>query len=63
MTQFMVKLKASGYDRNQRWEILKSGTRRYNKMVENEKKGIRRIYRPRWEGKGISTNFYRRKTR
>ena len=38
MTQFMVKLKASGYNRNQRWEILKSGTRRYNKMVEDEKR-------------------------
>ena len=52
MTKFMVKLKASGYDRNQRWEILKSGTRRYNRLVEEERKGIRRVNRPRWEGGG-----------
>ena len=52
MTKFMVKLKASGYDRNQRWEILKSRTRIYNRMVEEEKKGTRRVNRPRWEGKG-----------
>ena len=49
MTKFMVKLKAIGYNRNQRWEILKSGSRRYNRMVEEEKKGIRRVNRPRWE--------------
>ena len=50
MTRFMVKLKASGYTRGQRWEILKAGTRKFNKMVEEEKRGIRRINRPRWEG-------------
>ena len=52
MTKFMVKLRASGYNRNQRWEILKAGSRKYNKMVEDEEKGIRRINRPRWEGGG-----------
>ena len=50
MTRFMVKLKASGYSRGQRWEILKAGTRKFNKMLEDEKKGIRRVNRPRWEG-------------
>ena len=50
MTMFMVKLNASGYSRNQRWEILKSGTRKYNRMVEEEKRGGRRVNRPRWEG-------------
>ena len=52
MTRFMTKLRASGYRRTQRWEILKSGTRRYNKMVESESRGIRRVNRPRWEGGG-----------
>ena len=52
MSKFMTKLKASGYTRSQRWEILKSGTRRYRRMVEDEKNGIRRVNRPRWEGGG-----------
>ena len=69
MSKFMMKLKSSGYTRSQRWEILKSGTRGFNKMVEDEKKGIRRINRPRWEGgrkrfaNKVTTkkNWYRRK--
>ena len=52
MTKFMVKLRASGYSRSQRWEILKSGSKRFNRMVEDEKRGIRRVNRPRWEGGG-----------
>ena len=39
MTKFMVKLRASGYSRGQHWEILKSGTRKFNRMVEEEIKG------------------------
>ena len=50
MSRFMVKLRASGYNRGQRWEILKSGSRKFKKMVEDEKRGIRRVNRPRWEG-------------
>ena len=52
MTKFMMKLKASGYNRSQRWEILKSGTRKYKRMVEDERRGLRRVNRPRWEGGG-----------
>ena len=47
---FCNKLKMSGYTRQQRWEILKSGTRKYNKMVREEKIGKRRVNRPSWEG-------------
>ena len=50
MTKFMVKLRASGYNRGQRLDILESGTRCYNRMVDDEKRGIRRVNRPRWEG-------------
>ena len=39
MTKFMTKLKLSGYGRETRWEILKSGTKRYNRMLEEEKRG------------------------
>ena len=46
----MVKLRASGYNRNQRWEILKSGSRKFSRMLEDEDMGIRRVNRPRWEG-------------
>ena len=53
MTRFMVKLRASGYNRNQRWEILKAGSRKYKRMVEDEDKGVRRVNRPRWEGGGM----------
>ena len=52
MTKFMVKLRASGYNRNQRWEILKSGSRKFSRMLDDEDKGIRRVNRPRWEGGG-----------
>ena len=50
MSKFMVKLKASGYSREQRWEILKSGSRKYKRMVAQEDGGVRKINRPRWEG-------------
>ena len=50
MTKLMMKLRASGYTRSQRWEILKSGSRRYKRMAEDEDRGVRRINRPRWEG-------------
>ena len=50
MTRFMMKLKYSGYNRETRWEILKSGTRRYNRLVKEEREGKRTLNRPRWEG-------------
>ena len=31
-------------------EILKSGSRKFKRMVEQEKGGVRRVNRPRWEG-------------
>ena len=50
MSVLMTKLRDSGYSRQQRWEILKSGTRKFTRMVEQEKGGVRRVNRPRWEG-------------
>ena len=50
MTRFMVKLKLSGYGREMRWEILKSGTVRYNRMLREDREGRRSLNRPRWEG-------------
>ena len=50
MNIFMMKLKMSGYTRDHRWEILKSGTRKYNRMVQDEADGKRRVNRPKWEG-------------
>ena len=50
LSKFMGKLKASGYSRDHRWEILKSGRRRYQRMLETEIEGGRRLNRPRWEG-------------
>ena len=50
MSRLMIKLKMSGYSKENRWEILKSGTRKYNKMVQDEKDGKRSLNRPRWEG-------------
>ena len=50
MSRFMLKLKASGYCRETRWEILKAGTRRYNRMVRDDEDGRRSLNRPRWEG-------------
>ena len=39
MTKFMVKLRASGYSRGQRWEILKSGTRKFKEWLRKRKRG------------------------
>ena len=53
MSVFMTKLRASGYDRRQRWEILKSGSRKFKRMVDQERGGVRRVNRPRWKGEEI----------
>ena len=66
-----MKLKVSGYSRETRWEILKSGTRKYNRMLKEEKDGKRSLNRPRWEG-GYGrywgkimqkTNWYKKRSR
>jgi len=49
--RFMMKLKMSGYSRHHRWEILKSGTRKFKRMLQDEREGKRRLNRPRWEGR------------
>ena len=50
LSKFMGKLKVSGYSREHRWEILKSGRRRYQRMLETENEGGTSLNRPRWEG-------------
>ena len=47
LSQFMLKLKNSGYNEKFRLEILDSGLKAFNKMVENDKNGIKPMYRNR----------------
>ena len=66
MSKLMTKLRASGYSRTQRWEILKSGSRKFNRMVKQEEGGVRRVNRPRWEGRYVNKllkkkNWYKQK--
>jgi hypothetical protein len=43
----MVKLKNSGYDEKFRMQILDSGMKAYLKMVEDDKNGVKPMYRSR----------------
>ena len=43
----MQILKHSNYSADFRKEILKSGFRGYNKILDNDKKGIKPMYRPK----------------
>lgn len=45
--KFMTEVKASGYNKRDRFEIVNSGVSRYNRLIEMEEKGIRPFYRPR----------------
>ena len=47
LTEFMLKLKNSGYNRKYRMEILDSALKGFNKMLEDDKKGIKPLYRSR----------------
>ena len=47
LNDFMVKLKMSGYSKNDRYQILRSGINAYEKLRLKEEKGKRPFYRPR----------------
>ena len=47
MNQFMLKLKRSGYSEHDRFEILKSGYRNFEKLRLKEDQGMRPFYRSR----------------
>ena len=47
LNEFMIKLKDSGYNRKFRIEILDSALHAFNKMVEEDKKGTKPLYRKR----------------
>ena len=49
LTNFMLKLKASGYSEKFRAEIVSSSKSAYRKMLDQDEKGIRKLYRSRDE--------------
>ena len=50
LSQFMIKLKRSGYTEKYRIEILDSARNAFEKMVEDDKQGIKPLYRSRdWQ--------------
>jgi hypothetical protein len=52
LSQFMLKLKNSGYNKKFRLDILDSALNAFQKMVENNKNGIKPMYRNRnWNSK------------
>ena len=67
LNQFMVKLKNSGYTNNYRIQILQSATKAFDKMVHDDKLGIKPLYRNRtWNleertnsKKNKKTNWYK----
>ena len=50
LNNFCQRMKASGYNQNYRFQVLKSGVEGFDKMIEVERSGGRPINRPRsWE--------------
>ena len=47
LTEFMLKLKNSGYNKKYRMEILDSASKGFDKMLEDDKKGIKALFRSR----------------
>ena len=47
LNNFMVKLKNSGYSQKFRTEILNSGLQAFQKMLEDDKNGVKPLYRSR----------------
>ena len=71
LSKMMVKMKRSGYDQRMRRRVLVAGMRGYEKMVETEEKGGRKVNRPRWDGEkerryrklGAKASWYKRKSK
>ena len=50
LDNFCERMKASGYNQNYRFQVLKSGVESFDKMLQVERSGGRPINRPRsWE--------------
>ena len=50
LNEFSARMRASGYDHDYRHQVIKSGMEGYDRMAEQERKGISPINRPRsWE--------------
>merc|ERR1711952_151064 len=47
LNNFCQRMKASGYNQNYRFQVLKSGVEGFDKMLEVERSGGRPINRPR----------------
>ena len=47
LNNFMIKLKMSGYNEYDRFQILRSGMNSYQRLRSEEEKGLRPFYRPR----------------
>ena len=47
LTKFMLKMKNSGHSQNYRTQILKSSFNAFEKMLEEDRKGSKPLYRPR----------------
>ena len=58
LSEFMKKMKRSGYNAKTRREVLISGMKGYIKMVRTEEEGGTKVNRPRWEG--ATTRRYRK---
>ena len=53
LTRFAWKLHLSGYDERSRREILLSGLKGFDRLLELDKKGVKSLYRRRQENFGI----------
>ena len=49
LSRFAWKLMLSGYDSKVRREIIVAGMKGFEKLVEMDKRGVRSLYRNRWE--------------
>ena len=45
MNDFMKRLQASGYDKSTRYHVMRSASKAYEKIKENDANGIRPMYR------------------
>ena len=69
LSNFMKKMKRSGYCRKTRRNVLLAGLKGYFRMVKEEEAGGRKVNRPRWEGAssrrlkklGAKANWFKRK--
>ena len=61
LDKFMLKLKNSGYNKKFRMEILDSGLKAYSKMLDDDKTGIKPMYRSKEWNQDTRNNLKSRK--